>query len=53
MEEKEKTIHQMLDDMAKEICEHHCKYPDIWDEEEKGLTMIDAVCPDCPLCKML
>jgi hypothetical protein len=52
-EKKDKTARDIIEDVCNEICNHYCKYPDIWDEEEKGETMIDAVCSkDCPLNRL-
>ena len=52
-EKKDKTARDIIEEVCNEICNHYCKYPDIWDEEEKGETMIDAVCSqDCPLNKL-
>lgn len=51
--QKEKTIPQILEEVASEICDHYCKYPDIWDEEKEGVTLIDSgICENCPLNKL-
>lgn len=46
-------IYYHINNVAAEICDHYCKYPHTWDEELEGSTLIDTVCKNCPLSKML
>ena len=39
----------IVEDVASKICDHYCKYPETYDEEEAGMDMIDAICVNCPL----
>ena len=40
------------EELKQEMCEHYCKYPNEWDEEKEGLTLVDAICQNCPLEKL-
>ncbi|MBR4182474.1 MAG: DUF3850 domain-containing protein [Lachnospiraceae bacterium] len=32
------------------MCNEYCKYPDTWDEEEKGCELSDSgICDNCPM----
>ena len=54
MEEKEtRTIVQQLDDIAREICDKYCKWPEQWDEEREGVEIYVGPCKDCPLNRLL
>lgn len=48
--ERGKSITFLLTEIADEICEHYCKYPDIWDEEAEGKDLSESeICQNCPL----
>lgn len=50
---KMKTISQQLEEVVNEICNHYCKYPDIWDEEKEGCELSESeVCTNCPLNRL-
>ncbi len=46
------TISEIIEDVKIEICDHYCKYPDIWDEEKEEQTLEDAKCRLCPLGRL-
>ena len=53
MSKKTKTVVQIIEEVKEDICNHYCKYPDIWDEEEQGTELIDSeYCQKCPLNKL-
>lgn len=39
--------------IASQICDHYCKYPDTYDEDEAGTPMAESICIKCPLNKLL
>ena len=39
----------VMEEIASEICGHYCKFPETYNEEETGISMIDAICNHCPL----
>lgn len=41
-----------LEEILTEICDRYCKWPEIWDEEKEGMTLMDAKCADCPLNRL-
>lgn len=48
-----KSISIMLEEIASEICNHYCKYPDQWDAEEKGMDLCESeICENCPLNRL-
>ena len=46
------VIIDQVEKAKEEICDKYCKYPEQWDEEEKGETLEDAICRECPLNKI-
>lgn len=49
-EKQPERISTILEQIAIEICESRCKYPDIWDEEAMGMELCESeVCAHCPL----
>ena len=47
---EEKTIANQLEDIAGEICNNYCKYPDQWDEDKEGMDISESeYCQKCPL----
>jgi hypothetical protein len=46
--DKPKTVLEMLEDIANDICNNYCKYPDQWDEEKNGPLCDSDVCANCP-----
>ena len=43
---------EYIEDVAKEICECYCKYPEQWDEGKAGMELIDSICSNCPLNRL-
>lgn len=47
-----KTITQQIQEIAEEVCNHYCKYPDLWDEEKEGIELSESdICANCPLSR--
>ena len=43
----------ILQEIADEICEKYCKYPDTWDEEKEGMELSESeICQNCPLNRL-
>ena len=59
-EEEERAVKSLrelteeyIEDVAKEICECYCKYPEQWDEEKEGMELIESdICANCPLNRL-
>lgn len=43
------TIHDITDQVAREICDHYCKYPEIYDDIDE---MFEEKCQHCPLNRL-
>lgn len=44
-----KKVTEMLQEIADEMCDKYCKYPDIWDEEAEGKELSESeICRNCP-----
>ena len=51
--DKTKTIPQQIEEIKDDICNHYCKYPDIWDEEAEGCELAESDhCRNCPLNRL-
>ena len=48
MDEKQKTISQILDDVIQEICDNYCRYP----REVEGDAIFD-ICENCPFNRLI
>ncbi len=46
------SISEQLEEIAAEICNKYCKYPDQWDEEKDGDLSESDICRDCPLSRL-
>ena len=46
-----KTITQMIEKVAEEMCDKYCKYPSEWDDADGELEDSD-ICANCPLNKL-
>jgi Pyruvate/2-oxoacid:ferredoxin oxidoreductase delta subunit len=47
------TITEQLEEIKEQVCTQLCKWPNIWDEEEEGMELIDSEhCKECPLNRM-
>ena len=51
MEEKQKTIYDLLDEVAETMCDKYCKYPESY--EGTYDEMLEEICANCPMCKVL
>lgn len=51
MEEKQKTIYDLLDEVAEAMCDKYCKYPESY--EGTYDEMVEEICAECPMCKVL
>lgn len=49
MKEELISISEQLEQIASEICDKYCRYPEIWDEEQDGQLADSEVCKNCPL----
>ena len=48
-----RTITDQIRDIAEEICNDYCKYPDTWDEEKEGCELSESdICNNCPLMRL-
>ena len=44
---------EYIEDVAQEICDSYCKYPEQWDAEKEGKELIDSdICINCPLNRL-
>lgn len=50
-EEKQKTIYDLLDEVAETMCDKYCKYPESY--EGTYDEMLEEICANCPMCKVL
>ena len=42
-----------IEDVAKDMCEHYCKYPDTFDSELEGIDLSESeYCTNCPLNRL-
>lgn len=47
---KEKTISQLLEEVANEICDHYCKYPMLYTSDNESVELlVEEHCAECPL----
>ena len=46
-------VQDYIEDVAQEICDSYCKYPEQWDAEKEGMELIDSdICMNCPLNRL-
>ena len=51
--DKPKTVAEMLLDIANDICNNYCKFPDIYDEQKEGVELCESeICANCPLNRL-
>ena len=57
---KPKTITALLNSISEEICDHYCKYPEMYlpknpgdDEDMLEEMMYTEICAKCPLVRMM
>lgn len=48
---KRKTVVDIIEDVLSDICDHYCKYPDIYKEEEED--KLYEHCDKCPLNRLM
>ena len=54
IDQKLKSIPQILEDIVNEMCDKYCKYPQEWDEEAEGIELSDSdICANCPLNRLV
>ena len=52
-EQKMITITEQLEEIKEQVCTQLCKWPNIWDEEEEGMELVDSEhCKECPLNRL-
>ena len=52
MKNKRKTIADILNDVSSDICEHYCKYPNIYQKEDEEDKLYEY-CDKCPLNRLM
>lgn len=53
IDQKLKSIPQILEDIVNEMCDKYCKWPEQWDEEAQGCELSESdVCANCPLNRL-
>lgn len=54
IDQKLKSISQILEDIVNEMCNKYCKWPLQWDEEAQGCELSESdVCANCPLNRLV
>lgn len=54
IDQKLKSIPQILEDIVSEMCNSYCKWPEQWDEEAQGCELSESdVCANCPLNRLV
>jgi hypothetical protein len=56
--EKEKTVPEMIQEIADKICNDYCKYPEtvrsqVKDVDEAESVLMNRHCKDCPLLSLI
>lgn len=49
--EKQKTIYDLLDEVAMAMCDKYCKYPESY--EGTFDEMLEEACAECPMCRVM
>ena len=48
--EGQKSIPQLLEEIANSFCDNYCKWPGQWDEEKEGFELcMSPICANCPV----
>ena len=47
---KPQTIAQIVEEVSEEICDHYCKWPEQYGDDESGL--LNEKCDGCPLNRL-
>ena len=46
------TLDDIIEEVKQDMCDHYCKWPNLWVEEIEGTTLEDGKCADCPLGRL-
>ena len=53
IDQKLKSISQILEEVTEEMCSKYCKWPEQWDEELWGMELSEsAICANCTLNRL-
>ena len=52
MEDKQKPVTKIIDDVRTEICDHYCKYPAQYPTQDRYDKILDEQCETCPLNRL-
>lgn len=47
----DKTISEQFEEIKEQMCDHYCKYPAEWDEDD-GPLEDSEICATCPLTRL-
>lgn len=48
-----KTITKQIEEIVEDVCNHYCKWPELWDEEAEGCELSESnICANCPLSRL-
>ena len=51
---RKKTIAEICEEVANEMCDKHCKYPEQWDVEKEGIELYESdICSNCPMVRLM
>lgn len=51
--ETNKSVTEMIQEIAELFCDQYCRYPREWDEEKEGIALCDSdVCKNCPIVRL-
>ena len=51
---EQKSVAEILQGIADDICDNYCKYPEQWDEEKEGCELCESqICANCPVNKLV
>lgn len=52
--DQNKTVVSILQEVAEDICQNYCKYPEQWDEQAEGIELCESDhCKNCPLNRLV
>ena len=50
MEQESKTVTQIINEVKEQMCDHYCRYRDLWNENTTGEELwVSEICHKCPL----
>lgn len=51
---RKKSIPEICEEIANEMCDKYCKWPDQWDVEKEGIELYESdICSNCPICRLM